>query len=63
QAGTGAADAMPRSLEEVGDAAITAALARHNGRVAAAARELGIHRATLYRRIAQLKHTTPARPN
>jgi sigma-54 dependent transcriptional regulator, acetoin dehydrogenase operon transcriptional activator AcoR len=47
--------APPRSLDELGDAAIAAALARHNGKVAAAARELGIHRATLYRRIAQLK--------
>ena len=49
------ADATPPavSLEALSDAAIAAALARHGGRVAAAARELGIHRATLYRRISQ----------
>lgn len=51
------ADATPApSLEALSDAAITAALARNNGRVSAAARELGIHRATLYRRINQQKH-------
>ncbi len=36
-------------LSEVTRAAIEQALARHGGRVAAAADELGIHRATLYR--------------
>ena len=41
----------PVPLEIIGERAIQEALARHGGKVAAAARELGIHRATLYRRL------------
>lgn len=42
------------SLQALADEAVLAALRRHRGQVAAAARELGIHRATLYRRLRQI---------
>ncbi|THF63429.1 sigma-54-dependent Fis family transcriptional regulator [Pseudothauera rhizosphaerae] len=49
------APAPPRvSLDELGRGAIVAALARHGGKVAPAATELGIHRATLYRQMRRL---------
>ena len=43
------------SLETLEDAAIRDALARHGGKIAPAARELGIHRATLYRRLDRMR--------
>lgn len=46
------------SLQEVNDEAVLAALRRNGGRVAAAARELGIHRATVYRRLRQIRDST-----
>ncbi|MFN3985526.1 MAG: sigma-54-dependent Fis family transcriptional regulator [Rhodocyclaceae bacterium] len=54
--------APPPSLAELGDAAIRDALARHHGKVAAAARALGIHRATLYRRLRQMEAEPVATP-
>ena len=44
-----------QALKTINDEAILAALRRHNGKVAAAARELGMHRATVYRKLNQLK--------
>ncbi|WP_168734248.1 sigma-54-dependent Fis family transcriptional regulator [Pseudothauera nasutitermitis] len=49
-----AVEAARASLEELSHGAIVSALARHRGKVAAAAAELGIHRATLYRRMRKL---------
>ncbi len=54
-----AAAAAP-TLETLTRQAIEQALARHQGRVAAAARDLGIHRATLYRQMRQME-IAPAR--
>ncbi|RBL86520.1 hypothetical protein DDE05_09785, partial [Streptomyces cavourensis] len=42
------------SLQAIADDAIRAALAAHAGNVSAAARALGVHRSTLYRRVAAL---------
>lgn len=50
----------PPSLQELHDEAILEAVQRHGGKVAAAARELGIHRATLYRRLRQLGRSSVA---
>jgi transcriptional regulator of acetoin/glycerol metabolism len=48
----GAAPAAGADLHTFTASAITAALARHNGNVSAAARSLGISRNTIYRRVA-----------
>jgi DNA-binding NtrC family response regulator len=53
-AGVGAAGAtVPRTLEEAEKAALEAAWARGGGNVSKVARELGISRATLYRKLRQ----------
>ncbi|CAB3848410.1 sigma-54-dependent Fis family transcriptional regulator [Achromobacter denitrificans] len=49
QAGGGYAD--PANLQAMTDAAIRDALAAHGGNVSRAARALGVHRSTLYRRL------------
>jgi len=49
QAGGG--DADPANLQAMTDAAIRDALAAHGGNVSRAARALGVHRSTLYRRL------------
>jgi len=46
--------AAAASLQAIADDAIRAALAAHAGNVSAAARALGVHRSTLYRRVAAL---------
>jgi transcriptional regulator of acetoin/glycerol metabolism len=45
------------TLHDVTDAALRKAIEQHHGNVTAAARQLGLHRSTLYRR---LFGTTPA---
>lgn len=47
-------DADPANLQAMTDAAIRDALAAHGGNVSRAARALGVHRSTLYRRAAAL---------
>lgn len=47
-------DAEPANLQAMTDAAIRDALAAHGGNVSRAARALGVHRSTLYRRAAAL---------
>ena len=47
------ADAVPLGLRERTAEAIDRALAAHEGHIAAAARELGVHRSTIYRHLAQ----------
>ena len=47
-------EASPPSLQALADAAIREALAAHGGNVSRAARALGVHRSTLYRRVAAL---------
>ncbi len=49
-----ASPAAAPTLETLTRQAIEQALGRHEGRVAAAARDLGIHRATLYRQMRQM---------
>jgi transcriptional regulator of acetoin/glycerol metabolism len=46
----------PPRLEELELSTIRKALAIHNGSVSAAARQLGIHRSTIYRRLGQAAH-------
>ena len=43
------------SIRQMGDEAIERALARHGGKVAPAARELGISERTIYRKLAEKK--------
>jgi len=59
-AGPGGAD-LRRSRDAMDAQAIRAALARCGGNRAAAARELGIHKSTLFRRLRQLGITPPER--
>ena len=51
--------ADPASLRGLTDAAIRAALAAHGGNVSRAARALGLHRSTLYRRAAAMASPRP----
>ena len=53
------ASAGAPSLQAMADEAIRAALAAHAGNVSAAARALGVHRSTLYRRAAALGLARP----
>ncbi|WP_454692926.1 sigma-54-dependent Fis family transcriptional regulator [Achromobacter aegrifaciens] len=52
-------DADPANLQAMTDAAIRDALAAHGGNVSRAARALGVHRSTLYRRAAALALAAP----
>ena len=55
-------EASPPSLQALADAAIREALAAHGGNVSRAARVLGVHRSTLYRRVAALEAARAERP-
>ena len=55
-------EASPPSLQALADAAIREALATHGGNVSRAARVLGVHRSTLYRRVAALEAARAERP-
>jgi PAS domain S-box-containing protein len=60
--GTSGKDTDVRSAHDILDAqAIRAALERHHGNRSAAARELGIHKTTLFRRIKKLGLSLPGR--